>query len=68
VRFWRAPRGTLLHLRMGKVFTACGHRIVFTTWLAVIETPLPAVERVCAKCHEKWRSAEMVNRMFGIPA
>jgi len=68
VRFWRAPHSELLHLRMGKVFTACGHRIVFETWVAVIETPLPPLERVCAKCHEKWRTAETINRIFKIPA
>jgi len=68
VRFWRAPRSELLHLRMGKVHTACGHRIVFTRWVAVIANPLPPVDRVCAKCHERWRIAELVNRMFKIPA
>jgi hypothetical protein len=68
MRFWRSPRGTLLHLRMGKVFTACGHRIRFATWTPVVCTPLPAVEQVCPKCHEKWRSAETVNQLFGSPA
>jgi len=68
MRFWRAPRSELLHLRMGKVHTACGHRIVFETCVAVIEMPLPPVEQVCAKCHEKWRTAETINRIFKIPA
>ena len=34
----------------------------------VRETPLPPVEAICPKCHEKWRSAEAVNAVFGIPA
>lgn len=52
VRYWKAPRGTWLHTRIGLI-TVCGKRIVPETWVVVRETPPPDQDQVCPACQRR---------------
>lgn len=49
MRYWQAPHGKWLHLRLGAI-TCCGKRIVLETWIMVRQTPPPDDKEICPAC------------------